>query len=213
MDAKPEEVNEPASSETEQEISPEQKALLEEALAEAEDLIHTEETQSPEAIIAEYEAKLEEGKDQVLRMAAENENLRRRAQRDVEESNKYAVTSFARDMVSVIENLQRASSAVPDAARAGNEMLKNLGEGVDMTMRELLNAFEKHGVSRIDPQGEKFDHHFHQAVTQVETAEVEPGTIVQVLQAGYKIHDRLLIPAMVTVAKQGQTPQKVDTQA
>lgn len=164
-------------------------------------------------LIAKYEEERAQMKDQLLRAVAEAENTRRRAQRDQEETSKYAITGFARDLVSVIENLQRASESIPADARAGSEMLKTLGEGVDMTMRELLSIFERNGIQRVYPMGEKFDHNYHQAVVQIENPTVAAGTVVQVLQAGYKIHDRLLRPAMVAVSKQPSEEHKVDTKA
>lgn len=152
-------------------------------------------------------------RDQWVRAAAETENIRKRAQRDQEETSRYAITSFARDMVSVLENLKRASESVPAEQRKDNELLKIIGEGVDLTLQELLSIFEKHGIKRINPLNEKFDHNFHQAVVQVENSDVPPGTVVQVIQAGYVIADRLLRPAMVAVSKQGESEKKVDTTA
>lgn len=163
-----------------------------------------------EAAIEALQAEVNTLKDRLLRAVAETENTRKRAQRDVEETAKYAVTPLARDLVNVAENLQRALDTIPAAQRAANPLLKSLGDGVEMTLKELLATFEKHGIHRVDPLGEKFDHNYHQAVIQVESPE-EAGTIVQVLQAGYVIHDRLLRPAMVGVAKQGEVPKKVDT--
>ena len=160
-----------------------------------------------------HESEIARLKDQLLRTAAEGENMRRRFQRDQEETAKYAVTGFARELVNVIENLQRASQSIPPDLRDEHEVLKNLGDGVDMTMRELLNVFERHGIVRIDPLGQKFDHNLHQAVAQVDAPNAAPGTVVQVLQAGYVIHDRLLRPAMVGVAKAGETEKKLDTKA
>lgn len=166
-----------------------------------------------ESMKADYEAKLAEVKDQLLRAVAETENVRRRASRDVEETGKYAVSGFARDMISVAENLFRTLQNIPEETRAENELLKSLADGVDMTLRELLNAFDKHGIKRVDPQGEKFDHNLHQAVSQVEDPSKESGTVLHVMQAGYTLHDRLLRPAMVVVSKRGsETEQKVDTQ-
>ncbi len=162
---------------------------------------------------AEYELQIAELKDQLIRALAENENIRKRAQRDLEESNKYAITGFARQMISVLENLQRATSSISEDMRAENEQVKNLALGVEMTLRELLTAFERFGITRIEPIGEKFDHNLHQAVIQIDDPVAEPGTVLQVLQAGYTIHDRLLQPAMVGVAKRGETPNQVDTQA
>lgn len=146
---------------------------------------------------AEEIAKL---KDQYLRAMAETENVRTRARRDVEDTAKYAATKFARDVVNIVENLQRASASISADARAGSDVLKQVGDGIDMTMHELLTIFERNGIKRIDPEGQKFDHNFHQAVAQVPSRDVAPGTVIQVLQAGYVMHDRLLKPAMVTVA-------------
>lgn len=166
-----------------------------------------------ESLKADYEAKLQEMKDQMLRAVAEAENVRRRASRDVEETGKYAVSGFARDMISVAEHLFLALNSVPEESRKEEGLLKSLSEGVDMTLRELLNVFEKHGIQRIDPLGEKFDHNRHQAVSQVEDPEKAPNTVLHVMQAGYVIGDRLLRPAMVVVSKQGKPEQKVDTKA
>ena len=172
---------------------------------------------NPEAALKAEIARLTEDnakiKDQALRALAEAENTRKRAQRDIEEGSKYAVTRFATDLVGVIENLQRASQSIPEEAREGNEMLKNLGGGVDMVMREMLGIFERNGIRRIDPLGEKFDHNFHQAVIQIENPDGPVGTILQVLQAGYIIHDRLLKPAMVSVSKQGDLKKQADIKA
>ena len=152
-------------------------------------------------------------RDQLLRAAAETENVRKRAERDRAESSKYAVSGFARDMVSVLENLKRASDSVPEAARADNELLKTIGEGVDLTLQELLSIFERYQIKRIDPMDQKFDHNFHQAVAQIERHDIPAGIVVQVIQAGYTIHDRLLRPAMVAVSKEGEAPKPVDTTA
>lgn len=151
-------------------------------------------------------------KEKLLRSMAEVENTRRRFQRDQEETAKYAVTGFAKDIVNVVENLQRASASIPEQARTENPMLKTLGDGVELTLRELLGMLERHAIRRIDPMGEKFDHNYHQAVAQIEGTDKPAGTVVQVLQAGYVIHDRLLKPAMVGVAK-GDVAAKLDTQA
>lgn len=150
-------------------------------------------------------ARLEEEtgalKDQLLRAMAETENTRKRLERDMADTAKYAIAGFARDLVNGVENLQRALGSIPAEAREQETLLKTLGDGVEMTLRELLAALGKHGVVRLEPKGEKFDHNFHQAVAQVETDIQPAGTVVDVLQAGYVIHDRLLRPAMVSVAK------------
>lgn len=163
--------------------------------------------------LAQLEEESNKYRDQWMRAAAEVENVRKRGQRDQEETSRYAITGFARDMVSVLENLKRASESLPPEKREGNDLLKVIGEGVDLTLQELLNIFERYGIKRIDPLNQKFDHNLHQAVVQVERDDVPPGTVVQVVQAGYVIHDRLLRPAMVAVSKQGETPKKVDTTA
>lgn len=168
--------------------------------------VETPETPAAPSVEETLQAEITALKDRLLRAAAEADNTRKRAVRDVEEASKYATTGFARDMVNVAENLQRALSTIPDAERNSP-----LYQGVDMTLKELLNIFERHGIKRIDPHGQKFDHNFHQAVAQLDAPNEEAGTVVQVLQAGYTIHDRLLRPAMVGVAK--GTPKQVDTSA
>jgi len=169
----------------------------------------TEDTAEPVTIempsndgrIAELEAEVAKYKDQALRALAEQENVRRRAQRDREDALKFATSGFAKDLVTVADNLRRAIDSVPEAQSSSSELLKNLISGVSATERELLGAFEKHGIKRLDPMGEKFDHNFHQAIFELENTGKAAGTVVQVLQAGYTIHDRLLREAMVGVAK------------
>ncbi len=156
-------------------------------------------------------------KDQLLRALAEAENVRRRAQREREDAAKYAIANFARDVLQVSDNLHRALEAIPAAALAEDEALKSLHEGVSATERQLDAALERQQVKRIWPMGERFDANLHQAMFEVPTADQAPGTVVQVMQAGYLIHDRLLRPALVGVAKQpaGDAPPagtgKVDT--
>jgi molecular chaperone GrpE len=159
------------------------------------------EISSPDARIAELEAEVAKYKDQALRALAEQENVRRRAQRDREDALKFATSGFAKDLVTVADNLRRAIDSVPEAQVAGSELLKTLLSGVSATERELLGAFEKHGIRKLDPMGEKFDHNFHQAIFELENTGKAAGTVVQVLQAGYILHDRLLREAMVGVAK------------
>lgn len=173
---------------------------------------------SPEAIARALQAVIDEKdkevaalKDQALRALAEAENTRRRGERELADMSKYAVTSFARDLVSVLENLQRAVDAVPAELKASQPAVATLATGVEMTLSELLSAFNRQGIVRIDPMGQKFDHNLHQAVAQIETPDAEAGTVVQVLQAGYTIHDRLLRPAMVGVA--AGVANKVSTSA
>ncbi|MGH6991492.1 MAG: nucleotide exchange factor GrpE [Stellaceae bacterium] len=155
--------------------------------------------------LAETEAALAETKDRLLRALAESENIRRRAQREREEAGRYAATSFAKDLLNVADNLRRALAAVPEDSMA-DPVARNLLAGVAATERELLAAFERHGIRRIDPDGERFDHNFHQAIYEVEESGQPAGTIVSVLQPGYLLHDRLLRPAMVAVAKGESRP-------
>ena len=148
-------------------------------------------------------AEAAELRDELLRALAETENVRRRAQREREDAGKYAISNFARDLLPVVDNLRRAIDSVPEAARA-DETLAGTLAGIDMTEREFLAVVERHGIKRIEPKGEKFDHNFHQAIFEVETTETPPGTVVEVMQPGYAIADRLLRPAMVGVAKAPQ---------
>jgi molecular chaperone GrpE len=146
------------------------------------------------------EAEAAEFKDKALRAMAEVENIRRRAQRERDDAVKYAATGIARDLLSVADNLSRALASVTETQIA-DETTRNLLTGVAATERELLAAFEKNGIKRIDPKGERFDHNFHQAIFEAENTGQPAGTIVEVLQPGYVLHDRLLRPAMVGVAK------------
>ena len=143
-------------------------------------------------------------KDRLLRTLAEMENLRKRTDREVADSRLYGVTSFARDMLGVADNMRRALDAVPPELRASAEAsVKALIEGVDLTERELLKALEKNGVRQFSPQGEKFDPNLHQAMFEVPDATVPAGSVVQVVQPGYMIGDRILRPALVGVSKGG----------
>lgn len=154
--------------------------------------------------IAELEAENADVKDRLLRLAADMENLRRRTEREVKDARTYAVTSFAREMLSVADNLRRAIDAVPDEAReSGDSGMTSLIEGVEMTERGLLASLEKNGVKKLEPEGQKFDPNFHQAMFEVPNPNVPANTVVQVVQAGYAIGDRVLRPAMVGVAKGG----------
>lgn len=142
-------------------------------------------------------------KDRLLRQMAETENLRNRMKRDVEDAGKYAVAKFARDMLSVSDNLKRATDSVPEEGRDA-EPLKTFYEGVMLTERELLNAMEKHQIAPINPEvGEKFDPNFHEAMFEAPVPNAPAGSVIQVMEVGYRIHDRLLRPARVGVAKAG----------
>ena len=151
------------------------------------------------------EAELAEQKDRLLRALAETENVRRRAQREREDASKYAVTGFAKDLLSAADNLRRALESLPEA-EIKDEHTRSLLAGVAATERELLSVFERHGIRRIDPKGDPFDHNFHQAIFEAVRNDQPSGTVVEVLQPGYVLHDRLLRPAMVGVAKAGAKP-------
>ncbi|MEO6947074.1 MAG: nucleotide exchange factor GrpE [Nitrobacter sp.] len=145
-----------------------------------------------------------EAKDRMLRTLAEMENLRKRTMREVSDARTYAISGFARDVLDIADNLQRALDALPAEARAAADPgLKALIEGVELTERSLHNALEKHGVRKFDPAGEKFDPNVHQAMYEVPDSSVPVGTIAQVIQAGYMIGERVLRPALVGVAKGG----------
>lgn len=143
-------------------------------------------------------------RDRFLRLAAEMDNLRRRTERELKDAKTYAVTGFARDMLAVSDNLRRALEALPDEARAAADTgLSALVEGVEMTERGMLSTLERHGIRKIEAEGQKFDPNFHQAMFEIPNADVPNNTVVQVVQAGYAIGDRVLRPAMVGVAKGG----------
>jgi molecular chaperone GrpE len=152
--------------------------------------------------LAQLEAEVASLKDQLLRALAETENVRRRTQRDREEQVRYAAAGFARELLNVADNLRRALDAVPAAALETDEALKTLADGVSLTERELLASFERNGIRKIEPAaGERFDPHLHQAMFEVPNTGQPAGSVVQVMQAGWIMHDRLLRPALVGVAK------------
>lgn len=143
-------------------------------------------------------------KDRLLRTLAEMENLRRRTEREVADSRTYGISTFARDLLGVSDNLRRALEAIgPDARAALAPPMASFVEGVELTERELLKVLEKHGVRRFDPMGEKFDPNVHQAMFEVPDPSAPAGTVAQVVQAGFMIGDRVLRPALVGVAKGG----------
>jgi molecular chaperone GrpE len=145
-----------------------------------------------------------EARDKMLRTLAEMENLRKRTAREVADARTYGISGFARDVIDIADNLQRALDAVPVEARAAADPgLKALIEGVELTERSLHNALEKNGVRKFDPAGEKFDPNVHQAMYEIPDPSVPAGTIAQVIQSGYMIGERVLRPALVGVAKGG----------
>ena len=145
-------------------------------------------------------------KDQLLRALADAENARRRAKKDVEDARAYAISRFAQDLLGVGDNLGRALDSIPAERRESDEAVKALADGIEMTVREFEAALGRHGITRIDPLGEKFDYNLHQALFETDQTDQPDGTVVQVLQTGYRIGDRLLREAMVGVAKGGAAP-------
>ena len=168
--------------------------------AECEEAI--EQLAGSSAEIARLEAEKADLTDRLLRLAADMDNLRRRTERDVTDARKYAVSKFAMDMLAVGDNLKRALEAVPAEQRqSGDEWVRALIEGVEVTAREMERLLEKHGITRIAAKGERFDPNRHQAMFEVPDASVPAGTIVEVMQEGYQIGDRVLRAALVGVAK------------
>lgn len=147
-------------------------------------------------------------KEKLLRAMADTENMRRRSEKEKEDAHNYAVTKFARDILSVSDNLRRALENIPQEARE-SETVKTLVTGVEMTETELVSTFAKHKIDVIEAEGKKFDPNFHQAMFEIENIDVEPGTVLQVMQTGYVISGRLLRPSLVGVAKGGQKKKDI----
>jgi len=170
----------------------------------AEPVIDEEKADAPSAEADDPVARLETEvaglKDQLLRALAETENLRRRAQREREDTAKYAIANFAKDIVGVADNLRRALDSIPEEARQTDEAIKTVVAGIELTQKDLDSTLERYGIRRIEPLGEPFDHNFHQAMFEVDSDQ-PAGTVVQLMQAGYVLNDRLLRPAMVGLAK------------
>ena len=163
---------------------------------------------SPEEIEAALRAEIAQLKDQMLRVAADAENARRRAEREANDARAFAIQKFAKDLLGVADNLARAMQHAPRDAE--DPMVKNLAIGLEMTEKELLAAFDRNGLKRVDPtRGTKFDPHQHQAVMEQPASDVGGGAVLQVLQAGYELFGRIVRPAMVIVSAKsssGDTP-------
>ncbi|MCH7958232.1 MAG: nucleotide exchange factor GrpE [Proteobacteria bacterium] len=157
----------------------------------------------PEARIGALEAEVADLKDKLLRALAEAENVRRRAERDKIEISKYAVAGFAREILPVADNLRRALDSIDQKTRQENETVETLVVGVELTERDMLNAFERIRITPIEAMGQKFDHNLHEAMFEIEDKDQPEGTVVQVLQTGYMLGERLLRPARVGVSKGG----------
>jgi molecular chaperone GrpE len=176
-----------------------------EALPEDEPPLPEEQSPAPEAAessaVEELEKKLAEATDKMLRALAEAENTRRRMERERQDTAKYAVSAFARDLLPVADNLRRALNAIPQAGLDQNEQLRSIYTGVEATERELLRLFEKNSIRKVEPLHQKFDPNLHEVIFEGDAAGMEAGTVMQVVEPGYTIHDRLLRPARVGVAK------------
>ena len=151
-------------------------------------------------------------KDQLLRALAETENMRRRSEREADTARKYGHTQFARDLVGAIDNLARALASAPEDKSSLDESVQSLLTGIELSWTEIQSAIEKHGVRQINPVGEKFDYNFHQAMFEVPTDNQPPGMVLEVVQHGYALHDRLLRPAMVGVSKAADSAEPAPTE-
>lgn len=156
-------------------------------------------TPAPAPSASDYKLVIEDLNDKLLRAMAEAENIRRRSQQDIEKARFYSIESFAKDLLGVVDNLFRAAEATTDVAN--DDAVKALREGVELTKKEMLNVLERHHIKRLDPLGEKCNHNFHQPLSQIEDPSKESGTVINVMQAGYTLKDRLLRPALVVVVK------------
>jgi molecular chaperone GrpE len=160
----------------------------------------TEKVENSEDIIEKLNEEISSLKDQRLRAIAELENFRKRAEKDQSDALKYGFSNFAKEIINISDNIERAQSSIPEEAK-NNETIKPVIEGIDLIAQSVVTTFEKIGIKKIESLNEKFDHNLHQAMMEIENDDLEPGTIVQELIPGYTLHDRLLRPAMVGVSK------------
>ena len=159
-----------------------------------------EEEIAPEDLIKKLNEEITDLKDQRLRAIAELENFRKRAEKDQSDALKYGISNFAKEIINIRDNIERAQSSISEEAK-NNEAIKSVIEGIDLIAQSVVSTFEKIGIKKIDSLNKKFDHNLHQAMMEIENDDLEPGTIVQELIPGYTLHDRLLRPAMVGVSK------------
>ena len=196
--------------ETGAEEAPEEETASAEYAPETPEADETEEGETEGAEAADGSMSPEEEiadlQDKLLRALADTENLRRRSQKDREDTLKYSSANFARDMLSVADNLRRAIESIPEEGDPDGQALVGFIEGISLTEKELLSTLERHGIQKVEPIGEKFDPQFHEAMFEVPTSDAAAGTVVQVVETGYVIHDRLLRPAKVGIAKAGDGP-------
>jgi len=175
--------------------------MSEEQIGENEsNIAATEEGEADTSPFAKLESELEKLRNEVLYAQAETQNVRRRLEKEKADASTYAATGFARDMLSVSDNLGRALAAIPAELRE-DERIKILLTGIEMTAKELDSVFQRNGIARIEAIGQKLDPNRHQAMVELPSSDAEPGTVIQEMQAGYMIKDRLLRPALVGVAK------------
>ncbi len=165
-----------------------------------------ENSENNEDEIQKLKEEIESLKDQRLRAVAELENFRKRAEKDQSDALKYGIANFAKEIINIGDNIERAKSSISDEVRS-NEGIKSVVDGLDLIAQSTLATFEKIGIKKIESINQKFDHNLHQAMMEVEKNDCEPGTIVQELIPGYTLHDRLLRPAMVGVSKKSQENQ------
>ena len=190
----------PQDDAADKDVKAELKGVPEEFLTDDEELEAPEGGEDLSAAIEALRRDLDAAKQEVLYAKADTQNVRRRAEKDIQDARNYAATGFARDILSVWDNLSRAVGAIPDSLRE-DEKMKGLVVGIEATQRELEKVFKQHGIERIAAMDLPLDPNMHQAMMEIPTAEKEPGTVVQEMQSGWKIKDRLLRPAMVGVAK------------
>jgi molecular chaperone GrpE len=152
---------------------------------------------SLEDVVAQLETDMAASRDAALRAQADAQNIKRRAEQDVEKARKFALEQFARELLPVVDNLERSL----EAAAGQDEVIKPIAEGVELTLKSFMDALGKFNIETVDPQGEPFDPNLHQAMSMVENAEVEPNSVIAVMQKGYTLNGRLLRPAMVMVSK------------
>ena len=177
---------------------------------EISDVHDNEEDISNDEINTNLQKQVTDLKDQLMRSLADGENLRKRTLKEVEHAKKYSHITFVRDLVSSVDNFQRALESVPDDNSQLSEPIKNLIIGLDIVEKEIITPFEKHILKQIHPLGEKFDYNFHQAMFEVPTNDTEPGIVVEVSLKGYLLHDRLVRPAMVGISKKTEDKENHD---
>ena len=183
------------TSETEEQVSQEAKEKEEAEI-------------SPEDLIEKLNEDITSLKDQRLRAIAELENFRKRAEKDQSDALKYGISNFAKEIINIRDNIERAQSSISGEAK-NNEGIKSVVEGIDLIAQSVITTFEKIGIKKIESLNEKFDHNLHQAMMEIENDDLEPGTIVQELIPGYTLHDRLLRPAMVGVSKKKKKDEEI----